>query len=942
MKDQAITQVFSPGRSKSQYPHANLMIPVSFYQSVKDSGEFGFCLDINQEIPWPLFGYILEWYSQQEFLFKISAPLFVPTVMRGTRSVLGATTSALLTGDADGCGVTIDQVTAVLEGAGLEAIVYTSSSNLIGDRFRVIVPLAEAVDTSTQARAMAALRDFLRERLGQSFDFDDGKMNAYSMFYVPGKTLYPEITVEKEDGTKVKVACAKHRFDPPPEERSHFFHVSGGVLSAADWLDLYPRPIPEPVIYQPGDPAERPIYSADGEAEIVTLFESLIIPTGSRESRQGWHEGIMCRGCGKKKGAFLSHSDGWQYKCWIPSCMWSGHGTGWSNERPLGLREKELYSQFGGHPDDLPKRQLSEKELAWINSDWVHDQAEHFYESMRLEALEDQQLLQGDYMSDEELHDEPILDNAPVAETDDGDADDGQIHNFFGSLVPEPVLTQDMLPTRIGPFVWDESERMGSDLAALALPCIIATSAAITDDMKIAPFEKNSRFQVSARLWGLVSGPPGSNKSGAMEAAMAPLEKVAAQWGEEDDAAFEEYEAAMEEYEEAKRKTRNRGKDDDGDVYEPVKPEKPIRRALITNEFTMEGLSPTLADNPRGMLCYADEILEILAGFDAYKSNGAKKDGAAALALFDRRPRRVTRAKTLDRPVYVPNWGAQQLGGIQPDKLAEKAKHFSSDGMLQRFEIVTVGLAGEGIDRYPNLDVVADYEMMIERLCNFNPVDPPVVTLSPEAHVYRKRVEKLARAIITAPAVIPALQGHAAKLKGIFPRLLLTFHMAEVWPLMVEKVAEPVSGETARRAYLFMTKFLLPHVVKVYETYFRTQSIEYEIVQGVAELILTHGLTTLTDRDIQRNGPHQIRKDKRKRDAVIEVLRETNWLVREVDNNCRNKKTQAGTKWLVNPRVHIEYAAQAERIRRQRELNKRLFAASRDVLDAEYGDDDEA
>jgi len=253
-----------------------------------------------------------------------------------------------------------------------------------------------------------------------------------------------------------------------------------------------------------------------------------------------------------------------------------------------------------------------------------------------------------------------------------------------------------------------------------------------------------------------------------------------------------------------------------------------------------------------------------------------------------------------------------------------------------------VGLAGEGIDRYPSLDVVADYEMMIERLCNFNPVDPPVVTLSPEAHVYRKRVEKLARAIITAPAVIPALQGHAAKLKGIFPRLLLTFHMAEVWPLMVEKVAEPVSGETARRAYLFMTKFLLPHVVKVYETYFRTQSIEYEIVQGVAELILTHGLTTLTDRDIQRNGPHQIRKDKRKRDAVIEVLRETNWLVREVDNNCRNKKTQAGTKWLVNPRVHIEYAAQAERIRRQRELNKRLFAASRDVLDAEYGDDDEA
>ena len=102
--EQAITQVYSAESAKSQHPHFNIRIPVSFYDSTFDNGENGFFGGINHELRLVEFVYNLWWFSQQEFRVKTNAPLFVPTIMCGTRSWLGATTSALLCGDVDSCG----------------------------------------------------------------------------------------------------------------------------------------------------------------------------------------------------------------------------------------------------------------------------------------------------------------------------------------------------------------------------------------------------------------------------------------------------------------------------------------------------------------------------------------------------------------------------------------------------------------------------------------------------------------------------------------------------------------------------------------------------------------------------------------------------------------------------------------------------------------------
>jgi|SRR6516165_9086363 hypothetical protein len=41
------------------------------------------------------------------------------------------------------------------------------------------------------------------------------------------------------------------------------------------------------------------------------------------------------------------------------------------------------------HPLDLPKHQMSQRELDWVNSDFVNEQADYFEECMKLEQIED-------------------------------------------------------------------------------------------------------------------------------------------------------------------------------------------------------------------------------------------------------------------------------------------------------------------------------------------------------------------------------------------------------------------------------------------------------------------------------------------------------------------------------------------------------------------------
>jgi hypothetical protein len=929
--------------AESQPPLANghdPVIPLSMFHNVQD------VVPKNREIPLLKLQEFLQNQTTLYYLTKEDAPLFSPTQFNGTRCQENATESGMPSLDIDN-GLAYDDVLELCRFHGVKVILYTSANHqrskdgVVRDRFRALFPLTDRVSAGRHketGRAIARWLLLMADEHGMRFD---------PVFRAP-KTNHPKDKGRWEpypDTTKIGIESLFYVPGRYEGVNNRYDDVDGEILPSEAWLQLAPSTeVPsERLQNHAGKDAFADLFDCMAEAK-RQRFETAYTTDQSDRSEEWTYEEVadMVRAI---PSHYAEDRDSWMAVGYALQAVLGGAGC------DLFIEFSRSYSRYRGdghirhqyHSFKNPRRYTVATLIYYAaEGNWKnpHDTNYAAYD----EWYEGQSLASEAPVDDEELHDEPSEAEAAAPEPEpdipEGDGEeDEQIHNFFGSMGPQPKLTPEMLPPKASPFVWDESERMGSDPAALALAVIVVCSAAIHDNIKISPFEKNTRFHQSARIWGITVGPPGSNKTGAMESALSPLEKVAAKWLEEDLRALAQHEEEMEEFENAKRQQRSK-RSPDQDEYEPVKPVKPVMRCLISNDFTMEGIAATLVDNTRGILLFTDEILEILCGFDAFKGNGAKKDRAAALALFDGRPRRINRVKTADKPYHIANWGSQMLGGIQPDKLAEKAAGFTTDGLLQRFHLVTIGLAGEGIDRYPNLDAVADYEGLVAELVNFNPTEPLIITLSPEAHVYRKRVEKLARAMITAPACIPSLQSYAAKIKGMFPRLLLTMHMMETYPLSFAGTTDltVVRGETARRAYLFMTKFIIPHVVRVYEQYFRVQTAETEIVRGVIELILTHRLTMLTERDIQRKGPMAIRKNKAQRDAVIGVLRETHWLLGEADNNSRNK-SQPHTKWIVNPQVHVEYAAQAERINREREMNKVLYAASAKTMDEEWGED---
>jgi hypothetical protein len=476
--------------------------------------------------------------------------------------------------------------------------------------------------------------------------------------------------------------------------------------------------------------------------------------------------------------------------------------------------------------------------------------------------------------------------------------------DIFASLSPRPVLTPGMLPHTIADFAFDEAERMGVDPACIAFPCLIACAAAIDDAIQIQPKVMDTRWKESARPWGVLVGHPGVGKSPALNKAIEPCRRIEEQWRIEDAMKFAEYEKQMDDYKYLKTdydKARRKG----DYCEEPQEPEEPHNRRLLVNEMSMEGLAERiLAHNERGVLVVYQELMGLIGGFDAYKNNGVKKDRTAALELFDGGPRNRDLVRDT---VWVPNWSACILGGIQTDKLAKAAPTLTDDGLLQRFLMVEVHSTGIGEDRKPDMDAVGAYDWLVHSLTQLKPEyfgDP--IVLSPEAQVYRQEVEVIAHVLKEETTLPAAFRGHANKLHGIFARLLLTLHLIET-PHRRSDLLPMVSGETAKRARDLMVKFFIPHALHLYGRFFGEGAGD---ARWIAGHILAHKCQTITARDLKRSNKTAFQDNARRLYGAMNTLVEYYW-VKPIPNAAGEKPV----KWEVHPLVHSRYAQRAEQER---------------------------
>lgn len=232
-------------------------IPITTFDSVSDpSGKDG------RTITWPEFVKVLQRAATVEYPNKKSAQLFSPTIYeqtiqwndekgewyKGFRCRKNVISAGMLAIDYDE-GLAFQEAKEKLEQAGIESVLYTTASNRTGDRFRVVVPLAQPIGLAEYGRALAAFCHFLSPDKHP----DSTKLNPDCLFYWPGQYRGADNRIE---------------------------HIQGDILSAAEWQELSPvppqaeRPIPSP-IQRPKPSLSHGVVWSPEECKTVHAYRSL-------------------------------------------------------------------------------------------------------------------------------------------------------------------------------------------------------------------------------------------------------------------------------------------------------------------------------------------------------------------------------------------------------------------------------------------------------------------------------------------------------------------------------------------------------------------------------------------------------------------------------------------------------------------------------------------
>jgi hypothetical protein len=168
-------------------------------------------------------------------------------------------------------------------------------------------------------------------------------------------------------------------------------------------------------------------------------------------------------------------------------------------------------------------------------------------------------------------------------------------------------------------------------------------------------------------IWTGIIAESGSTKSPIFKILTAPLKTLQAE-------AEEIYKLNLQAYEVKVRESKEVGD-------EPVKP-KP--RNYFFHDFTAEAIALNLEGATNGSLVAVDELEEMLAGFNQYRSKGKGNDRQKWLSIYDSGGIKVDRSS--GRRLFLASTPLSILGTIQPEVLKEEMGDLNFvDGLWQRF-----------------------------------------------------------------------------------------------------------------------------------------------------------------------------------------------------------------------------------------------------------------
>jgi hypothetical protein len=375
-------------------------------------------------------------------------------------------------------------------------------------------------------------------------------------------------------------------------------------------------------------------------------------------------------------------------------------------------------------------------------------------------------------------------------------------------LHPVVTLHASNYPAPYHDWILDVSDRMQCPPDYIVMAAIVASAAVIGTGCGIKP-KQHDDWLVIPNLWGGLVGHPGKLKTPAVAEAMQPLGQLEAEAKKLFDADLashmadvELYKAGREALKDALVKSSKQAlqrKSSMNDIetlslkeklMESKEPAKPIWKRYKTNDATIEKLSELLAENPRGLLLYRDELVGLLSGWDR---EGREGDRAFFLEAWN-----GYGSLTTDRisrgTVHTENLCLSIFGNIQPAKLAHyldrTIRGMDNDGLLQRFQLLIYPdqlKHWKLIDRIPDIKAKERANSIFKKLAIMNFIEHGACKEAGDKYAYF-RFDELAQDFFNEWLSTleqtqlqrddpPILLEHLSKYRSLLPSLALIFHL---------------------------------------------------------------------------------------------------------------------------------------------------------------------
>ena len=275
------------------------------------------------------------------------------------------------------------------------------------------------------------------------------------------------------------------------------------------------------------------------------------------------------------------------------------------------------------------------------------------------------------------------------------------------------------------------------------------------------------------------------------------------------------------------------------------------------------------------------------------------------------------------------------LGGIQPDLIRKVSKTASDDGLIQRLTPIMLRPAGVAISNSQTIADVESFAVLIPQLLILQPPENTdrLLKFDPSAQDIQHELAEEHRLLVRGLERFNGkLSTALGKQDALFARLCVVWHAVDH---AGDDIALPpiVSEDTASRVATFMRRFTRPHLFDFYEETLGLPE-EHERLRAIAGFILSKGLKTLANRDIQAGVKLARNLTSKEITQVLEQLELMGWLFRGAP-----LRGGGPPSWSVNPLVHERFNKRAgietERREKIKKLLEQNFSVQRHSSDEE-------